>query len=225
MGGSGFLWMVGGAWYGSAIHHIWSSDLPFLPIVSCCVSPRNHIHERENHVDMQSKPRPRGAQKASLRELELNVPPEASWHREYRGSAYVYVGGLHFGLTEGDVLAVFAQVRRVQRSNPRWRWEVARPGRDATDRRGRERKRTRRLTELERDHVVHVRIKYGEVVDINLVRDKETGKSKVRVGGASMRLRLPWLEKEDEVWLEDRRTSTDRLDTTLDATGICIPRL
>eukprot|EP00894_Picocystis_sp_ML_P001001 jgi/Pico_ML_1/51518/g2539.t1 len=58
---------------------------------------------------MQSKPRPRGAQKASLRELELNVPPEASWHREYRGSAYVYVGGLHFGLTEGDVLAVFAQ--------------------------------------------------------------------------------------------------------------------
>lgn len=82
------------------------SSLPIKPRRWC--GPR-----ARRHVNMQAKPRPRGAQKASLRELELNVPPEASWHREFRGSAYIYVGGLHFGLTEGDVLAVFAQVRRV----------------------------------------------------------------------------------------------------------------
>lgn len=86
--------------------------LAILPNQTTTVVPSCRPRARR-HVNMQAKPRPRGAQKASLRELELNVPPEASWHREFRGSAYIYVGGLHFGLTEGDVLAVFAQVRRV----------------------------------------------------------------------------------------------------------------
>mmetsp|Transcript_10860 Transcript_10860/g.67033 ORF Transcript_10860/g.67033 Transcript_10860/m.67033 type:complete len:309 (-) Transcript_10860:1962-2888(-) len=106
------------------VHPILLATLPnqTTTVVPSC-RPRARLH-----VNMQAKPRPRGAQKASLRELELNVPPEASWHREFRGSAYIYVGGLHYGLTEGDVLAVFAQ--------------------------------------------------YGEIVDVNLVRDKETGKSK-----------------------------------------------
>ncbi|KAJ2750176.1 RNA-binding protein Cwf29 [Coemansia nantahalensis] len=61
-------------------------------------------------------------------ELRQGVGQGASWHDEYRDSAYVYVGGLPFDLTEGDVICVFSQ--------------------------------------------------FGEVVNINLVRDKETGKSK-----------------------------------------------
>ena len=49
-----------------------------------------------------------------------------SWHAQYKDSAYVYVGGLPYDLSEGDIMVVFSQ--------------------------------------------------FGEVVDVNLPRDKETGK-------------------------------------------------
>ncbi|KAF2160470.1 hypothetical protein M409DRAFT_29091 [Zasmidium cellare ATCC 36951] len=61
-------------------------------------------------------------------ELDKCVPPNASWHTDYRDTAYIYIGGLPFELSEGDVLTIFSQ--------------------------------------------------YGNPVHINLVRDKETGKSK-----------------------------------------------
>ncbi len=32
-----------------------------------------------------------------------------SWHHVYRDSAWIYVGGLDFQLTEGDVICVFSQ--------------------------------------------------------------------------------------------------------------------
>ncbi|XP_065877508.1 zinc finger CCCH domain-containing protein 25-like [Euphorbia lathyris] len=67
-------------------------------------------------------------QNINSREAELGISDEASWHAKYKDSAYVFVGGIPFDLTEGDLLAVFAQ--------------------------------------------------YGEIVDVNLVRDKGTGKSK-----------------------------------------------
>lgn len=38
-----------------------------------------------------------------------------------------------------------------------------------------------KLTEMERNRLDHTCFQYGEIVDINLVRDKETGKSKVRL--------------------------------------------
>uniref|UniRef100_K3WVC5 RRM domain-containing protein n=1 Tax=Globisporangium ultimum (strain ATCC 200006 / CBS 805.95 / DAOM BR144) TaxID=431595 RepID=K3WVC5_GLOUD len=62
------------------------------------------------------------------RELELGVPYEGSWHQKYKDSAWVYVGGLPFELSEGDVLCVLSQ--------------------------------------------------FGEIEDLNLVRDAKTGKSK-----------------------------------------------
>ncbi|XP_047308278.1 zinc finger CCCH domain-containing protein 25-like [Impatiens glandulifera] len=67
-------------------------------------------------------------QNLNKREAALSISEEASWHAKYKDSAYVFVGGVPFDLTEGDLLAVFAQ--------------------------------------------------YGEIVDVNLVRDKGTGKSK-----------------------------------------------
>ena len=69
-------------------------------------------------------------QVARLNELELEkvVPPNASWHTDYRDTAYIYVGGLPFDLSEGDILTIFSQ--------------------------------------------------YGNPAHINLVRDKETGKSR-----------------------------------------------
>lgn len=51
-----------------------------------------------------------------------------SWHNQYKDSAYVYVGGLPYDLSEGDVIVIFSQ--------------------------------------------------FGEIVDVNLPRDKDTGKPK-----------------------------------------------
>ncbi|EFR01441.1 U2 snRNP component IST3 [Nannizzia gypsea CBS 118893] len=62
------------------------------------------------------------------KELENAVSPEASWHADYRDTAYVYIGGLPFDISEGDILTIFSQ--------------------------------------------------YGNPVHLNLVRDKETGKSR-----------------------------------------------
>jgi len=50
-----------------------------------------------------------------------------TWHSQYKDSAYIFVGGFPYELSEGDLLCVFSQ--------------------------------------------------YGEIVNINLVRDKKTGKS------------------------------------------------
>ena len=32
-----------------------------------------------------------------------------SWHKKYMDSAWIYIGGLPYELTEGDVIAVFSQ--------------------------------------------------------------------------------------------------------------------
>jgi RNA-binding motif X-linked protein 2 len=60
--------------------------------------------------------------KINQRELELGV--KGSWHDEYKGeyshdngdyqrlspdSAYVFVGGLSYDLTEGDVITIMSQ--------------------------------------------------------------------------------------------------------------------
>ncbi|KAF2492720.1 hypothetical protein BU16DRAFT_529008 [Lophium mytilinum] len=70
----------------------------------------------------------RQIQDLNKRELESAVSTEGSWHTDYRDTAYIYIGGLPFDFTEGDVITVFSQ--------------------------------------------------FGEPVYINMVRDKETGKSK-----------------------------------------------
>ncbi|EPQ58970.1 RNA-binding domain-containing protein, partial [Gloeophyllum trabeum ATCC 11539] len=65
------------------------------------------------------------------RELDIIASGGASWHDEYKDSAYIFIGGLHFDLTEGDVITIFSQ-----------------------------------------------RVVYGEVMDVNLPRDKNTGKTR-----------------------------------------------
>lgn len=70
----------------------------------------------------------KNTQKATRLEIDRGFSESASWHAKFKHSAYVFAGGLDYELTEGDLLAVFAQ--------------------------------------------------YGEIVDLNLVRDKESGKPK-----------------------------------------------
>lgn len=48
-------------------------------------------------------------QNINSREAALGISEEASWHAKYKDSAYVYAGGIPFDLTEGDLLAIFAQ--------------------------------------------------------------------------------------------------------------------
>jgi len=48
-------------------------------------------------------------QRLNEAELEKAVPPSASWHTDYRDTAYIYVGGLPFDLSEGDVITIFSQ--------------------------------------------------------------------------------------------------------------------
>ncbi|GJV71442.1 zinc finger CCCH domain-containing protein 25-like protein [Tanacetum coccineum] len=49
-------------------------------------------------------------QNINSKEASLGISEDASWHAKYKDSAYVYVGGIPFDLTEGDLLAVFAQL-------------------------------------------------------------------------------------------------------------------
>lgn len=69
----------------------------------------------------------RNTQRVSKQEIELGLL-DSSWHDRFKHSAYIYVGGLPFELTEGDILAICSQ--------------------------------------------------YGEIVDINLVKDAKTKKSR-----------------------------------------------
>lgn len=48
---------------------------------------------------------------ARLNDVELQnvTPSNASWHTDYRDTAYIYIGGLPFELSEGDVLLIFSQ--------------------------------------------------------------------------------------------------------------------
>ncbi|KAG5886806.1 hypothetical protein JTB14_031449 [Gonioctena quinquepunctata] len=63
-----------------------------------------------------------------LSEQELRTKNKTSWHDQYKDSAWIFVGGLPYDLSEGDLICIFSQ--------------------------------------------------YGEVVNINLIRDKDTGKTK-----------------------------------------------
>lgn len=51
----------------------------------------------------------REIEKLNRQELENGVPIGASWHNDYNDTAYIYIGGLHEGLNEGDVLTIFSQ--------------------------------------------------------------------------------------------------------------------
>lgn len=48
-------------------------------------------------------------QRLNERELASAVPPSASWHTDYRDTAYIYIGGLPLDLSEGDVVTIFSQ--------------------------------------------------------------------------------------------------------------------
>lgn len=40
-------------------------------------------------------------QKLTERELEMGIDTKNSWHNMYKDSAWVFIGGLHYDLSEG----------------------------------------------------------------------------------------------------------------------------
>ena len=55
----------------------------------------------------------KNTQKATQREIAAGFSESASWHAKFKHSAYVFAGGLTYTLTEGDLLAVFAQYGEI----------------------------------------------------------------------------------------------------------------
>jgi RNA-binding motif X-linked protein 2 len=51
----------------------------------------------------------RAIQQLNKRELEAGINPGGSWHTDYRDTAFVYIGGLPFELSEGDIITIFSQ--------------------------------------------------------------------------------------------------------------------
>ena len=56
----------------------------------------------------------REIQKLNERELSMGLPLSASWHAQYLKSPWVFVGGLPYELTEGDVICVMSQCGEVE---------------------------------------------------------------------------------------------------------------
>ncbi|CAD0045551.1 unnamed protein product [Aureobasidium pullulans] len=73
----------------------WSVIVNFFPSVA------NPSHIAMNQIKQ--------VQRLNERELEKVVPSNASWHTDYRDTAYIYVGGLNLDLSEGDVITIFSQ--------------------------------------------------------------------------------------------------------------------
>ncbi|KAL7800118.1 RNA-binding domain-containing protein [Trichoderma ceciliae] len=51
----------------------------------------------------------RAIQALNKKEIENGISPDASWHVDYRDTAFVYFGGLPYDLSEGDIITIFSQ--------------------------------------------------------------------------------------------------------------------
>lgn len=40
---------------------------------------------------------------------ELDRKNKTSWHDQYKDSAWIFIGGLPYDLTEGDIICIFSQ--------------------------------------------------------------------------------------------------------------------
>lgn len=57
-------------------------------------------------------------QKMNDREVEMGIAgTKQSWHWEYKDSAWIFIGGLPYDLTEGDVICVFSQYGEIVHIN------------------------------------------------------------------------------------------------------------
>jgi len=55
----------------------------------------------------------KNTQKISREEIAAGYSDSQSWHARFKHSAYIYAGGLPYTLTDGDLLAIFAQYGEI----------------------------------------------------------------------------------------------------------------
>nr|ACO15093.1 RNA-binding motif protein, X-linked 2 [Caligus clemensi] len=56
--------------------------------------------------------------KMNQRELELGIAgTKGSWHYDYKDSAWIFMGGLNYELSEGDIISIFSQYGEVVHIN------------------------------------------------------------------------------------------------------------
>lgn len=77
---------------------------------TCTTAPLHH-HRVCAHAAMNVV---REIGRINAAELDIALTnPAASWHQQYKDSAYLFVGGLPYDLTEGDVITIFSQFGEV----------------------------------------------------------------------------------------------------------------
>jgi len=52
-------------------------------------------------------------EKINKEELRLGISESASWHAKYKNSAYVFVSGIDYEFSEGDIICIFSQFGEV----------------------------------------------------------------------------------------------------------------
>ena len=82
----------------------------------------NKIYPVETNIQKRAKMNPitnmRNLNKMNDRELEMGLAgTPQSWHHEYKDSAWIFVGGLPYDLTEGDIICVFSQSGEIVHIN------------------------------------------------------------------------------------------------------------
>jgi RNA-binding motif protein, X-linked 2 len=72
---------------------------------------RHHIqhHATQLHTTANIMNAIRQTQALNQKELDNCIPPEASWHRDYEDTAFIYIGGLDPDFSEGDIVTIFSQ--------------------------------------------------------------------------------------------------------------------
>lgn len=109
----GVLWSV---WLNSCllVRHLFSAGVLRPASAKHKASPKvynraaQHLqHRRVTHITAMNSVR--AIQQLNKRELEQGINPEGSWHTDYRDTAFIYIGGLAFELSEGDIITIFSQ--------------------------------------------------------------------------------------------------------------------
>merc|ERR1712029_619784 len=73
---------------------------------------------REGTPSMNPITNMKNLNKMNDREIEMGLAgTKQSWHWEYKDSAWIFIGGLPYDLTEGDVVCVFSQYGEVVHVN------------------------------------------------------------------------------------------------------------
>ncbi|PWI68011.1 hypothetical protein PCL_02412 [Purpureocillium lilacinum] len=108
-------WLLGGTNFGGASGGVADQTCPVPKALKHWQADRRSQPRRNfdrslssGHNDVAMN-KIRAIQALNKKEIEHGISPDASWHADYRDTAFVYFGGLPYELSEGDVITIFSQ--------------------------------------------------------------------------------------------------------------------